>query len=284
VSWKLEQAPDHGDYRVVAEGSKLDEKRASERRSSVRMHRTHRTIECCTQMTAFVPVSSTSVKRRPHFSCPCRARQLPSGSTWCTSFDAPATVRSLLPSHQSSLLVAETSVTATIPPPAGAVFEPVPPDVTALAGFGIIVILSVAAAWVWANQVVPVSRTKLAISKKSGAVRDYLDGLKQDEEQEAKVVAANATSDSFSATTNDAGTTGISGSGDGRDFERWLVADWLRKDSTRKAGRQKEPAIPVLRDAKWNSGDNPVLAASALIGLGVVATAVAERIASAFSN
>ena len=51
--------------------------------------------------------------------------------------------------------------------------------------------------------------------------------------------------------------------GDGRDFERWLFTDWLSKPGA-KGGRQKEPALPILKDAKWNSGDNPVLVTAAM--------------------
>ena len=49
---------------------------------------------------------------------------------------------------------------------------------------------------------------------------------------------------------------------DGRDFERWLFSDWLNKPGA-KGGRQKEPALPILKEAKWNSGDNPVLVTAA---------------------
>ena len=53
--------------------------------------------------------------------------------------------------------------------------------------------------------------------------------------------------------------------GDGRDFERWLFSDWLNKPSSSgEGGRRKEPALPVLREAKWNSGDNPVLVTAAM--------------------
>ena len=66
-----------------------------------------------------------------------------------------------------------------------------------------------------------------------------------------------------------------------RAFERWLFTDWLRDNkSARKAGRQKEPALPILKDAKWNSGDNPVLVATLLIGIGVLVSAVTERVAT----
>lgn len=67
--------------------------------------------------------------------------------------------------------------------------------------------------------------------------------------------------------------------GDGRDFERWLFTDWLNKPDA-KGGRQKEPALPILKEAKWNSGDNPVLVTAAIMMLGVVLASITERIAT----
>ena len=67
--------------------------------------------------------------------------------------------------------------------------------------------------------------------------------------------------------------------GDGRDFERWLFSDWLNKPSS-KGGRQKEPALPILKEAKWNSGDNPVLVTAAIMMFGVVLASITERVAS----
>lgn len=66
--------------------------------------------------------------------------------------------------------------------------------------------------------------------------------------------------------------------GDGRDFERWLFTDWLNKPNTKKGGRQKEPALPILKQAKWNSGDNPVLVTAAIMMLGVMLASITERI------
>lgn len=137
-------------------------------------------------------------------------------------------------------------------------FEPILPDTATLAGFGGILVLCVALCWVWANQVVPVSRTNLAISKRSGPLKDYLDELQETPE-----------------TTNST-TTATESS---RAFERWLFTDWLEKRPA-TGGRQKEPALPVLKSAKWNSGDNPVLVAGALIGMGVLLTSIAEKILS----
>ena len=66
-----------------------------------------------------------------------------------------------------------------------------------------------------------------------------------------------------------------------RGFERWLFNDWLVDNkSEKKGGRQKEPALPILKNAKWNSGDNPVVVAAALMMIGVIFTALTERIAS----
>jgi hypothetical protein len=68
--------------------------------------------------------------------------------------------------------------------------------------------------------------------------------------------------------------------GDGRDFERWLFTDWLNKPNMSKGGRRKDPALPILKDAKWNSGDNPVLVTAAIMMLGVVVASITERIAT----
>ena len=64
--------------------------------------------------------------------------------------------------------------------------------------------------------------------------------------------------------------------GDGRDLERWLFSDWLNKSK-----QPKDPAIPfVLKKAKWNSGDNPVLVTSALLFVGVLIGSLTDRVAS----
>jgi hypothetical protein len=99
------------------------------------------------------------------------------------------------------------------------------------------------AATLWWNSVVPTQRLKLSKSKRIGGVKSYLDGLKSDSEE------------------------------NNRKFEKWLFADWLRKDPDPKSG-----AIPFLKKEKWNSGDNPVLAAFASIMFCVVIASVTERI------
>ena len=72
-------------------------------------------------------------------------------------------------------------------------------------------------------------------------------------------------------------------SNDGRDFERWLFTDWLENNkSAGKPGRKKEPALPILKNAKWNSGDNPVLVTFAMMMVGVLIASVTERAGGSF--
>ena len=103
-----------------------------------------------------------------------------------------------------------------------------------------VILVSVVAGVVWNNEVVPVSRTKLAVSKSRGDVKEYLDDIRED---------------------------------DAKGFERWLLADWLSDNKSAKA-----PAIPILKKAKWNSGDNPVVVTAALMIVGILVASVSERI------
>lgn len=175
-------------------------------------------------------------------------------------------------------------------------FEPMLPDTTALFGFVSIVIVCAIAAWVWANQVVPVSRTKLALSKKNGPVKEYLDELmgvetrqleKQQQLQiqnEETLVVSESTLEGENSPPIAVPNNDNSNNNNNRALERWLFTDWLQNNkSASTPGRQKEPALPVLKNAKWNSGDNPILAATALILVGVTLTALVERIESLFS-
>lgn len=122
------------------------------------------------------------------------------------------------------------------------VFEPVAPDSSLLIGFGAVVVICAVAGYVWAEEVVPVSRTKLAISKRSGGVKDYLDELRDSEPTSTEMVEEEQSPASTETIKPDVG--------DGRDFERWLFSDWLNKPAS-KGGRQKEPALPILKNAKW---------------------------------
>merc|ERR1712071_39145 len=157
----------------------------------------------------------------------------------------------------TSIAVAEELVDTT-----STAFEPILPETSTLIGFGCVVLLSIIAANVWANEVVPVSRQKLAISKRNGEVKEYLNDLR-----EASLSTANEESSNLDVKPN---------VGDGRDIERWLFSDWLNKNK-----QPKDPAIPfVLKKAKWNSGDNPVLVATAFIFAGVLAGSISDRLGS----
>jgi len=122
-------------------------------------------------------------------------------------------------------------------------FEPSLPDTSALIGMGTVVLLCVVAGFVWSNEVVPTARTNLAISKSRGDVKEYLDEIKEAGESERKL-------------------------------EKWMFSDWLNK------GQQKEAAIPFLKKAKWNSGDNPVLVTTLIMGIGVIIASFTERVSS----
>lgn len=136
----------------------------------------------------------------------------------------------------------------------GESFGAVVPDSSAIAAMGIIVVLCVVASLVWANEVVPVSRTKLSISKNKGQVKDYLDELKSTE-------LTDTTEADEEVLAND------------RSFEKWLFSDWLSNNKSEK----KAAAIPFLKKAKWNSGDNPVLVTSGLLLLCVLFASITER-------
>ena len=195
------------------------------------------------------------------------------------------------------------ALTVTGQEPAG-VYEAVLPQTETLVGMGFILVLCVALYWVWENQVVPVSRTKLAISKNRGEVKEYLEELKASAPSspvvdpsvsmssqsiapealpqtgpvgESSVQSANVTMVSEANTPISSPSDTV----DDRAFERWLFTDWLQDNkSDKKGGRQKEPALPILKDARWNSGDNPVVVAAFLMLVGILFTAVTERLAS----
>lgn len=152
-------------------------------------------------------------------------------------------------------------------------FDAVAPDTSILVGFGLVLVLSVIASFVWAQEVVPISRTKLALSKRDGEVKEYLDELKQGYYNSTNVDSSSdlVDKDRIQVRPN---------VGDGRDLERWLFTDWLNNNKSRGRGRQKEPALPILKNAKWNSGDNPVLVTAGLMMIGILLAAVTERVAN----
>ena len=123
-------------------------------------------------------------------------------------------------------------------------YTPTPVDPSVIAQQLAVIGVSGAAGFVWWTQTVPAKRLEVSRSKKSGEIAELLDELDE----------AEATGD--------------------RKLERWLLTDW------REPSRRKEPALPMLPKSKFNSGDNPVLAAAALIMSFGLANALAERAAS----
>ncbi len=123
-------------------------------------------------------------------------------------------------------------------------YTPTPVDPSVIAQQLAVIGVSGAAGFVWWTQTVPAKRLEVSRSKKSGEIAELLDELDE----------AEATGD--------------------RKLERWLLTDW------REPSRRKEPALPMLPRSKFNSGDNPIVAAAALILSFGLANALAERAAS----
>ncbi len=123
-------------------------------------------------------------------------------------------------------------------------YTPTPVDPSVIAQQLAVVGASGAAGFVWWTQTVPAKRLEVSRSKKSGEIAELLDELDE----------AEATGD--------------------RKLERWLLTNW------REPSRRTEPALPMLPRSKFNSGDNPIVAAAALILSFGVANALAERASS----
>ncbi|CAB9511466.1 expressed unknown protein [Seminavis robusta] len=188
---------------------------------------------------AFLTTTASALRQTAHQSTITGLKVFPVDSS--SHVEASAATTSLVNSLATAAATSSTTKE----------FEPILPDTSALLGIGAVVLASAAATWVWANQVVPTSRTKLALSKRQGDVKEYLEELED-------------------------------ASGE-RQFEEWLFTDWLEQRNNATGSQKKEPALPILKKAKWNSGDNPVLAATALILLGITLTAFTERVSSMLS-
>ncbi|KAG7357391.1 hypothetical protein IV203_002079 [Nitzschia inconspicua] len=171
--------------------------------------------------------------------------------------------------------------------PSTGVYDAVLPPAETLVGMGVVIVLCIACAWYWNEKVVPVSRTNLAISKSRGEVKQYLDELRSSDPALVKsknsIPSPSVFDDDLTIeneNANYARTVAQTQTSD-RALERWLFTDWLvNNKSERKSGMQKEPALPILRDAKWNSGDNPVVVTAALMVLGLTLTAFTERLSA----
>eukprot|EP00550_Attheya_septentrionalis_P006291 CAMPEP_0198296152 /NCGR_PEP_ID=MMETSP1449-20131203/31184_1 /TAXON_ID=420275 /ORGANISM="Attheya septentrionalis, Strain CCMP2084" /LENGTH=250 /DNA_ID=CAMNT_0043996675 /DNA_START=253 /DNA_END=1005 /DNA_ORIENTATION=+ len=185
----------------------------------------------------------------------------------------------------STTALVATSASRTVVGEAVA-FDPVIPDMSALLGMGGVLVICIVAGFVWANEVVPVSRTKLAISKNRGEVKEYLDELQERTPKQRVELSGLEVSDAVAVEgesldgSQEVEMFGNQYENDGRGFERWLFSDWLnsRDKKSGTPGRQKEPALPILKKAKWNSGDNPVLVTCAIMGVGVILATVTERV------
>lgn len=128
-----------------------------------------------------------------------------------------------------------------------ATFEPIMPPVDVLVGFGGLAILLTITTSYWWNVIIPQKRTELAISKSRGELNTLLEALEE---------------------PTDSGNTQTK-------LHRWLLTDWLEQ---RRKRTPKPAAIPFLKKAKWNSGDNPVLVAFGGIMALVISSALAERV------
>ena len=89
---------------------------------------------------------------------------------------------------------------------------------------------------IWWTDVIPKKRMEVAKSKANGEIRSMLDDIRESSEED-------------------------------KQLQKWFFSDWLRKE-------KKPVAIPFLKKAKWNSGDNPVLVAFGGIMSLVVATSL----------
>ena len=120
-------------------------------------------------------------------------------------------------------------------------YVPAPVDPALVAQQLTVVAVTGGAGFVWWTVTVPAKRLEVSRSKKNGEIAELLDDLD----------AAESTGD--------------------KKLERWLLTDW------REPSRRKEPALPMLPKSKFNSGDNPIIAAAALILSFGIANALAER-------
>uniref|UniRef100_A0A0G4FKJ7 Uncharacterized protein n=1 Tax=Chromera velia CCMP2878 TaxID=1169474 RepID=A0A0G4FKJ7_9ALVE len=107
-------------------------------------------------------------------------------------------------------------------------------------------VLSVVAWRIWDQEIVPQKRAELARSKRDGEVRSYLDQLETAE-------------------------------GGERSVERWFFSDWLSRDKGDEK-KKKPAAVPFLKKAKWNSGDNPLVVTTGVTLLTIAVSTLAKEI------
>ena len=259
---------------------------------------------------AFLPASHLPLATTTTYSTGRVAAARPSshsGTFMVPPYDSSSSILSPM------LLVSDTMIASSTPiqiqQQQQVQFDAILPDPIVLFGMSLVVVISIVAAIVWNTQVVPVSRTKLAISKQRGPVKDYLNQLRLSSDttnsstshfttstgnddgdnvtDETMPVLVNTNSEEISSNdmmtmdvNNDEGSSNIHSINNNddkkknRSFERWLFADWLRDNTLRT---KKAPAVPLLPSAKWNSGDNPVLVTTAMMMVGIVVASITER-------
>lgn len=145
----------------------------------------------------------------------------------------PRHMRFAAPAHKPHHLLSAPVYDAQVPENLGA----------SLVVFGTLA----ATSFYWWTVIIPQARTKLAISKSRGEVRELLDEIVVDDSAEGSELGPEQ-----------------------KAVLRWFFTDWLKKGP-------KPAAIPFLKKAKWNSGDNPILVAVGGIMALVLAASLAER-------
>mmetsp|Transcript_27187 Transcript_27187/g.47490 ORF Transcript_27187/g.47490 Transcript_27187/m.47490 type:complete len:175 (-) Transcript_27187:18-542(-) len=119
------------------------------------------------------------------------------------------------------------------------------PPTEKLAGMMGIIGMSGAGYVYWDKEVVPAKRAELAKSKRNGEIKEYLEYIRDNNETQV---------------------------------EQWLLNDWL------EPGQPKARAVPFLPAKKFNSGDNPVLAAFAALIFLAVSTESVKGLIKYFSQ
>ena len=117
-------------------------------------------------------------------------------------------------------------------------FEPIL-NTEQLLSFSLIAFSLIVVTNYWWNVVIPEKRKEVAISKNKGEIKEYLESIRDNDE---------------------------------KNLEQWFFTDWLKKTNS------KDAAIPFLKKAKWNSGDNPILVAFSGIFLLVIVASLTERL------
>ena len=175
-------------------------------------------------------------------------------------------------SADDAAAVADATASTAAAAAATAPYVPSPMDPSVIYSQVAVMGVSGAAFYFWWSVLVPARRTALAKEKRDrddGSLGGYLEELREEDRR----VAAAALAATEGGLESGAAVDGAVGDvAQERVFERWLLRDWLSDQS-----QQKAAALPFLPKAKFNSGDNPILVATALIMVTGVVSSVLER-------